>query len=730
MPFKTHLALAASVAMALTTATAKAELHFWTDGAAGNSNFSDPNNWDFGSFSGFAPNQNDLAVHNSSSLPAIQVNSNWAVDSLRISNGGSVIHTAGTLTIDNTEGTNPFTGKDAGLWVGEFGPTQSNYQLAGGTIQINDTGSGAGFADGLQIGRGGAAQFDFTSGTINNTAGDTVLGLDGDVTFNHSAGSLNTLAVQVGWFQSPNATVNLSGTADWNLDGALLMSDGASGFANAISSNLNITGSNVTIDTNGIFLRDKANLNFVADASGVSPIIHNFGGFELQDIGGGGGLPGLTVDLSSYAPTNDEVTLIDGFSLSVGSFDGLAEGTLVPNSGNRRITYRGGDGFDVVLVPDATYMPPPPDPVPVDAVIARWSMTTNPSAPGPFAEGNPKTLDSRLAANEGVFQPSAAVTATNEDLFFFSADNGHTFTTSSDVPPTAMFANGNTAGTESYDASAVDALFAEGALFFPQNEYGDELSFDDSFSVEAFFKTGDTDIQQILLQGENFARYGLTVNEDAGGVRFFVNDGTTVETIDIGGSTGEGNANYADNQWHYLLATFEENAGANGTGQLTLSIANEDGSTSQVVRDLPNTFLGLPTGNDGNMFIGVEDFSLATDGDPRRFNGLLDEIQLTRGLVSAGDQLGILNLTPAVPGDFDGDGFVGLSDLNILGANFGTMGGATVATGDATGDGNVDLADLNVLGANWSPAPAVAVPEPSGMILGLLGLAILARGRK
>ena len=83
---------------------------------------------------------------------------------------------------------------------------------------------------------------------------------------------------------------------------------------------------------------------------------------------------------------------------------------------------------------------------------------------------------------------------------------------------------------------------------------------------------------------------------------------------------------------------------------------------------------------------------------------------------------------PTVPGDFDGDGFVGLSDLNILGANFNTMGGATLATGDADGDGNVTLADLNILGANWNPAPAVAVPEPSSFAVIALGSALLFAG--
>ena len=76
-----------------------------------------------------------------------------------------------------------------------------------------------------------------------------------------------------------------------------------------------------------------------------------------------------------------------------------------------------------------------------------------------------------------------------------------------------------------------------------------------------------------------------------------------------------------------------------------------------------------------------------------------------------------LIVSAAVDGDANGDGFVDLIDLNILGGNFGTMGGATLADGDFNGDGNVDLTDLNILGGNWTGSPAVSVPEPSAMLL-------------
>lgn len=71
-----------------------------------------------------------------------------------------------------------------------------------------------------------------------------------------------------------------------------------------------------------------------------------------------------------------------------------------------------------------------------------------------------------------------------------------------------------------------------------------------------------------------------------------------------------------------------------------------------------------------------------------------------------------------IEGDANGDGNVDLLDLDILGANFGTTGGATVATGDFNGDGNVDLLDLDILGGNFgaSSNPA-SVPEPMGLTL-------------
>ena len=58
-------------------------------------------------------------------------------------------------------------------------------------------------------------------------------------------------------------------------------------------------------------------------------------------------------------------------------------------------------------------------------------------------------------------------------------------------------------------------------------------------------------------------------------------------------------------------------------------------------------------------------------------------------------------LSPVCPGDLDGDGGVGLSDLATLLSNFGTPAGANPEDGDLDGDGDVDLSDLANLLSNF-----------------------------
>ncbi len=95
----------------------------------------------------------------------------------------------------------------------------------------------------------------------------------------------------------------------------------------------------------------------------------------------------------------------------------------------------------------------------------------------------------------------------------------------------------------------------------------------------------------------------------------------------------------------------------------------------------------------------------------------------------------LVMLTVPIVGDLDGDGFVGITDLNIvLGAwNQNVPPGDPLA--DPSGDGFVGLADLNTVLGNWNagtpPGNVANIPEPGAFSLfaGLVCMRIRQRSR-
>ncbi len=108
---------------------------------------------------------------------------------------------------------------------------------------------------------------------------------------------------------------------------------------------------------------------------------------------------------------------------------------------------------------------------------------------------------------------------------------------------------------------------------------------------------------------------------------------------------------------------------------------------------------------------------------------------ITRGPLQIGD-VGPLWMFPptALTGDLDGDGFVGISDLNIvLGAwNQNVPPGDPSA--DPSGDGFVGIEDLNLVLGNWNagtpPTANQRIPEPATLaVLAMLGAGAILRHR-
>ena len=88
----------------------------------------------------------------------------------------------------------------------------------------------------------------------------------------------------------------------------------------------------------------------------------------------------------------------------------------------------------------------------------------------------------------------------------------------------------------------------------------------------------------------------------------------------------------------------------------------------------------------------------------------------------------------ALPGDLNGDGFVGLDDLDIVLTNWNQTVPPGNPLADPSGDGFVGLDDLDLVLTNWNngtpPTEGAAIPEPGACVMwGVLGVLSIRRYR-
>ena len=95
---------------------------------------------------------------------------------------------------------------------------------------------------------------------------------------------------------------------------------------------------------------------------------------------------------------------------------------------------------------------------------------------------------------------------------------------------------------------------------------------------------------------------------------------------------------------------------------------------------------------------------------------------------------GVLRLEPPpLTGDLDGDGFIGINDLNIILSNWNQSVPPGNPLADPSGDGFVGIDDLSTVLGNWNagaPLTPASVPEPASATLCLTAFAALLRARR
>jgi len=150
------------------------------------------------------------------------------------------------------------------------------------------------------------------------------------------------------------------------------------------------------------------------------------------------------------------------------------------------------------------------------------------------------------------------------------------------------------------------------------------------------------------------------------------------------------------------------------------------------------SFLNADTNGFATFIITNHRGSDLTDSRWLSKEGVANNIDPRTGLPYELDPIAptlVLTFADAVdlPGDLNGDGFVGIDDLNIVLGNWNQNVPPANPLADPSGDGFVGIDDLNEVLGNWNtgtpPAAAAAVPEPSAIALLSLGALGLVRRR-
>jgi enediyne biosynthesis protein E4 len=184
------------------------------------------------------------------------------------------------------------------------------------------------------------------------------------------------------------------------------------------------------------------------------------------------------------------------------------------------------------------------------------------------------------------------------------------------------------------------------------------------------------------------------------------------------------------------------NDSANGNAWLRVKTigteSNRDGIGARIIIDPDSTVVGdeqLREIDGGSNYLSqnemIAHFGLGS------FVGTIDSITIqwpsgiTQQFTDVVSNQVLIAVETILSGDLNGDGFVGVDDLNIVLVNWNqTVTAGDLLSGDPTGEGFVGVDDLNLVLVNWNnstpPSGSTNIPEPGSVtVMALCGLVLL-----
>lgn len=688
-----------------------------------------------------------------------------------------------TLTLDDSTGTGLQGGVTAGqIVVGDQALSNGTVDIQGATSVMTATGN-------MTVGNFGTGQVNLTTGTLNTGGADLGLqgsGVGtvsltnassqwtdtGTVTIGNqgtgvltlgSGASLITNESQAASALVGNATitVNDAGTS-WANSGSMrlggdALSPGGSGSMTVNGGSVTVGGTlkvwdNFTLNVNGgsvapAVLDVSGTVNRTGgtlDASSGTVVIRD-GGVVNGDITGN---PSTTVTIQgsdgTWLPDSNVIVSNSASGTNtIGSLN-MAGGTVVaalidlgdqPFSGSGSLIGKVRSSDSITATGDLALG----DSGIISALNINGSIdvgthTVTLNQIGFFGLGNATDIGpgGTLAAPNGIVLPAAhTINATGGTLQgSFAAQAGSTILASStDV----------TIG----DASATDGYFSDGLLLVKDNTVilldANEAVLGSRTVLGDLGATGEVtaDNGAVLEFGKNIEGFG-TVNTPNDPLKPLINNGSiagnsALEPITLTGYVkGVGTLDHVvitgTDAPGFSIATVSRGSVTyegtleielatggldtlNHTGTATLGGTLDISLISGFTPGLGDTFQFLTAGNRVGTFDSITGASI---GGGLAFDVIYSATDVT---------LQVINATLA--GDLNGDGFVGIADLDIVLGNWNLNVPPANPLADPSGDGFVGIADLDIVLGNWNagtpPSGETAnIPEPSTACIGLL----------